>query len=84
MSGGPAKSILGVAAWLSVAFGVGYLIDCRFSGDKNVQECWFTAAGYLGIGGTSRAAYSAGFWTPNPGIRQGERDRVARTDTPIP
>lgn len=77
------RGALGVGAWISIGFGTAYLVDCRVHGGE-LERCWLTAAGYLGIGGVGRAAYSAGFWTPNPGIQQGERDRVARTDTPIP
>ena len=80
---GPLRSVLGAASTVTLAFGVGYLIDCRMGGG-DVDKCWLTGGSLAGLGTAGSAAYKAGFWTPNPGIQQSERDRVAPTDTPQP
>jgi len=76
-----AKEALGGASYLMLVFGSGYLLDCRLTGGER-DNCWFTAAGYMGIGGAGRIAYQAGFWTPNPAISQETRSRVAPIDKP--
>lgn len=78
-----ARSIVGAASTITLAFGIGYLIDCRLTGG-DVDKCWLTGGSLAGLGTAGQAAYKAGFWTPNPGIRQDERDRVAPMDSPDP
>ena len=80
---GPLRSVLGAASSVTLLFGIGYLLDCRFGGG-DVDKCWLTGGTLAGIGTAGQAGYRAGFWTPNPGIRQDERNRVAPTDTPEP
>lgn len=76
-----AQAFLGNASLIAIIFGVGYLIDCRLGGG-DVDKCWLTGASLAGIGTVGRTAYHAGYWTPNPGIAQAERNRVAPMDTP--
>jgi hypothetical protein len=80
---GPLRSVIGAASTVTLAFGVGYLIDCRLGGG-DVDKCWLTGGSLAGLGTAGSAAYKAGFWTPNPEIQQEQRNRTARTDTPKP
>lgn len=76
------REAVGGLSALTLVFGGGYLLDCRINKGGSLSECWFTAAGYMGIGGAGRVAYQAGFWTPNPAISQETRNRFAPTDKP--
>lgn len=80
---GPLRTVLAAASTVTILFGVGYLIDCRLGGG-DVDKCWLTGGTLAGIGTAGQAGYRAGFWTPNPSIRQQERNRAAKTDTPQP
>jgi hypothetical protein len=73
------KTVVGAASTITRLFGIGYLIDCRFNGG-DVDKCWLTGGSLAGIA----TAYKAGYWTPNPGISQAQRNRTAQIDTPEP
>lgn len=77
------RTVTGVASTVVLLFGIGYLIDCRLNGGA-IDHCWLTGGSLAGLGTAGQAGYRAGFWTPNPGIRQEERNRTAPTDTPTP
>ena len=63
---------LGGASWLAIAFGIGFLIDCRMDPTATRSECWLTGGGLIGIGG----GYQAGYWTPNPALNTARRRRT--------
>jgi hypothetical protein len=77
------RTVVGAASTITLLFGFGYLIDCRFNGG-DVDKCWITGGALAGLGTTGKAAYRAGYWTPNPGISQAQRNRTAQIDTPEP
>jgi len=62
---------LGGASTLAIAFGIGYLIDCRTDPAANRAECWVAGGGLAGVGG----AYKMGYNTPNPDLANVRRRR---------
>jgi hypothetical protein len=78
---GPLRAMLGAASTVTILFGVGYMVDCRMNGG-DVDKCWLTGGTLAGLGTAGQAGYRAGYWTPNPAIKQSQRTRVAPTDTP--
>lgn len=78
------STMFGAASTVTILFGIGYIVDCRFNGNPDVAQCWLTGGTLAGLGTAGQAGYRAGYWTPNPSISQDERNRVAPTDTPQP